>query len=113
MAADPDTAELPRQRPVGLEVRPAVGSKREQASLAHAVDVGEVLVDVAERPGRRLRLVGAAHQVTVARVAEDVVEPRAHRARRLELAEAREGGGQVGEQALQQHQQHQDPFEGR
>jgi hypothetical protein len=30
--------------------------------------------------------VRAAHQVTVARVSEDVVEPRAHRAWRRELA---------------------------
>ena len=29
----------------------------------------------------------------------------------LELAEARERDGQVGEETLQQHQEHQDPFE--
>lgn len=83
----------------GLGLSECGGGGGQEAGLAHAAGVGEAAVGVAVDERGDLELVGAAEEVVVEAAAlagKDVVEARAERAGRRQVAEAGEPCGGVG-----------------
>lgn len=66
-----------------------LGGKGDEATFAHLLDIGELLVDVAEGEGGDVLLVGDANGVVVVEVRvpanEDMVDSRAQQARDFEF----------------------------
>lgn len=100
---------------VGVAVGLLLRREGEEAGLAHAADVGDLLVVVAEGEGGDLLLVGLADGVVEVEVAvavdEDVVDAGAEQARHLQPEELREPVGREGEEAVDEEEGDQDPFQ--